>query len=320
MNPLVGYNIAKRRKSLAANLLVGINLAVFSAMVVLGGSILSPRAATLLLWGGNLGQLTLRGQLWRSISYSFIHIGILHLFLNMVFLWWFCHLVEKLLGSLAAVGVYFVTAAGAALISATWDPARLTVGASGAIFGIAGLVAILLSFGKLAACLGPPLQEARLARKRAATFVVFGLIAGLTPGADNIAHLAGLGTGVVVGLLIVRSLPKRSAARLFPEAFRYSAQIAIDRQDFLAAVGDLFVFCEARPRDAAGHALLGYSLQSTGQVERAAEQYAHALSICPADPITEVNLASILLHLNKADQAVTLIASGYSSLSTGGTP
>src|SRR5262249_41615144 len=109
-----------------------------------GISWINPETENLLHWGANYGPDTLGGQYWRVITSCFLHIGIIHLLLNMWCLWSLGRLLERLVGPATTVGVYLVTGVGAALLSLSWDPMRVSAGASGAIFGIAGTLIPIL--------------------------------------------------------------------------------------------------------------------------------------------------------------------------------
>src|ERR1700677_984414 len=78
--------------------LVGINCAVFIAMVVRGVSPSNPSVQELVNWGANFGGLVLAGQWWGLVTASFVHVGILHLATNMWCLWNLGLLGEPLLG------------------------------------------------------------------------------------------------------------------------------------------------------------------------------------------------------------------------------
>jgi rhomboid protease GluP len=97
---------------------VGINCAVFLAMVVHGVSAGSPTTDQLMQWGAdNAGAVLNGGQWWRIVSAMFVHVGILHLATNMWCLWNLSLLAEPLLGSTGVVAAYILTGAAGNLLS-----------------------------------------------------------------------------------------------------------------------------------------------------------------------------------------------------------
>src|ERR1700723_894413 len=134
--------------------LVGINCAVYLAMVLRGVSPSNPSVQDLVHWGANFGGYVLAGQWWRLLTAAFVHVGILHLATNMWCLWNLGLLGEPLLGPLGLVAVYMVTGIAGNLLSLginmyQRDYISVGAGASGAVFGIAGILIVLLSNHKL---------------------------------------------------------------------------------------------------------------------------------------------------------------------------
>ena len=132
---------------IATYALLAINIVIFVAMVASGISFVTPETGQVLRWGADYGPYTLSGQYWRLITSMFLHFGIIHIFGNMWCLWSLGRLAEKMVGSLSLVGIYLMTGVGASLLSLSWDPMRVSAGASGAIFGIAGALISVLYFG-----------------------------------------------------------------------------------------------------------------------------------------------------------------------------
>jgi rhomboid protease GluP len=76
--------------------LVGINVAVFAAMVLTGVSAVAPTAQQLLKWGANWGPFSLGPQPWRMLTSNYVHGGIIHIALNMWCLWNLGYLAERI--------------------------------------------------------------------------------------------------------------------------------------------------------------------------------------------------------------------------------
>src|SRR3984885_14677830 len=111
--------------------LVGINCAVYLAMVVSGVSASNPTVAELVHWGANFGVYVLeRGQWWRLLTAAFVHIGLLHLATNMWCLWNLGLLGEPLLGPVGVVAVYVLTGVAGKLLSTPGTPPIFVAGAS----------------------------------------------------------------------------------------------------------------------------------------------------------------------------------------------
>jgi rhomboid protease GluP len=170
-------------------LLVGINCAVFLAMVTHGVSAGAPTTGQLMHWGANnAGSVLINGEWWRIVTAMFVHVGILHLATNMWCLWNLGLLAEPLLGSSGVLAVYILTGAAGNLLSTfvNWlTPFRdaaggisfpAGAGASGAVFGIAGALIILLKSRRLPV---PPLELKKL-RKSVIYFAALNLVLGLS--------------------------------------------------------------------------------------------------------------------------------------------
>jgi membrane associated rhomboid family serine protease len=122
--------------------LVGINVGIYLLELALGGNI-NGTGNPIYREGVLYGPLVANGDWWRLFTSMFLHYGPIHLALNMLALWWFGAAVEQVLGRGRYLLLYVVSglcgSAGALLVS----PESLTVGASGAIFGILGSAFVL---------------------------------------------------------------------------------------------------------------------------------------------------------------------------------
>ena len=183
------------RRFLATPLLIDFTLLVFGRMVLRGVSASSPTGRQLVLWGSNVSGLTLHGQPWRLLTSVFVHAGLSHLLLNLFSLWLLGLLVEDRVGPLRLLLVYLACGVGGSLASLWWHADGInSVGASGAIFGLYGLLLVLLVGQKLVLD-----KSDRRAMLGLVLYLVFSnLLSGLSGNIDNAAHLGGLATGLFI--------------------------------------------------------------------------------------------------------------------------
>lgn len=183
------------RRFLTTPLLIDACLLVFGLMVLSGVSASSPTGRDLTRWGSNLSDLTLHGQPWRLITCLFVHAGLSHLLLNMFSLWLLGLLVEDRVGPLRLALVYLASGVGGSLASLWWHTNGInSVGASGAIFGLYGLLLVLLVGKKLVL----DKSDRRAMLGLVLYLVLSNLISGINGNIDNAAHLGGLATGLFI--------------------------------------------------------------------------------------------------------------------------
>lgn len=169
------------------------------------GVIVDARSTTsLLLFGAREHGMVASGELYRSMSCVFLHANGLHLLLNAVGLFSLGRLCEAVWGSLRMTAVFVLAGLGGSLLS-HWGGIELSVGASGAVFGMGGAAAF---FG-FKARKTLPRGLARMLVLLLPTMLILNLSIGLfIPRIDNLGHLGGLIGGVVLApLLADRVLP-----------------------------------------------------------------------------------------------------------------
>ena len=198
----------------ATYLLVAINCGVFLLMVLNGVSLLSPTTGQLVHWGADVGVYVLQGQWWRLLTATFVHVGVIHLGTNMWCLWNLGLLGEPLLGPIGLLTVYVLTGIAGNLLSTAVHPQVVGAGASGAVFGIAGVLILLLKSPLLPV---PPAELKKL-RQSVIYFAALNLIIGastfILPSPikiDNMAHLGGFACGLLLGIPL---LPRIGAPRV----------------------------------------------------------------------------------------------------------
>lgn len=177
--------------------LLGINLIVFLLMTLAGGS---TNQSVLIAFGAKVNTLIQAGQIWRFLTSAFIHIGIMHLAFNLYALWALGPLTEESFGHRRFLTIYILSALGGSIASFLFTTA-LSAGASGAIFGLLGAL-LYFSYKR------PYLWKSGLGMNLIIVIFVnfgFGL---LQPGIDNFAHLGGLLTGTISGMVLAKKDPK----------------------------------------------------------------------------------------------------------------
>jgi rhomboid protease GluP len=176
---------------------------------VAGSSIMEFSIPQSIHWGANAGVLTFSGEWWRLLTNIFVHGGIIHIAFNMWCLWNLGALCESLYGRWTYVAIYLICGVGASITSAAWNPYRASVGASGAIFGLAGALLAAFKLGEFSV----PRSALSGTLRSLGVFVVYNLLFGLLPGIDNTAHIGGLITGLVLGGLIALIAPQQAQAQ-----------------------------------------------------------------------------------------------------------
>ncbi|MGO9113684.1 MAG: rhomboid family intramembrane serine protease [Thermoguttaceae bacterium] len=177
---------------------------VYLAKAYQDQSLLGGTAESSIAWGANYGLRTLGGQWWRLVTYLFLHGGPFHILMNMWVLWDVGQLMERLVGRTAMAMIYFLAGIAGGMASVAFHPSVLSVGASGAVFGVIGALFGLLLHARDAV---PPARLQQL-RSGIIAFVIFNVIFGLSAqGIDVPAHAGGAIAGLLAGLIV---LPARS--------------------------------------------------------------------------------------------------------------
>lgn len=184
-------------------IIINLNLLIFITMVFAGLGVVTFKASDLLNWGANFRPYTINGQWWRLLTSVFLHGGLMHVVTNMFAILFIGLFLEPLLGTKKYVFLYLISGVLASLASVWWYDAIVSVGASGAIFGLYGffLACLLLKI------FPPDIRKAFLIS--VLIFICFNLLVGVTGRIDNAAHIGGLITGFALGLLMSKSIKKK---------------------------------------------------------------------------------------------------------------
>lgn len=158
--------------------------------------------------GANYGPLTLSGEWWRLLTYMFLHGSLLHIGFNMWCLWDLGAMCESLYGRWTFASIYFITGIAGGIASIAWNPGVWSVGASGAIFGLAGALIASFYLGEFSL----PRIAIKGTLRSLLFFAGFNLLFGsMFPGIDNSCHIGGLVSGLALGAVIARLAPHTDA-------------------------------------------------------------------------------------------------------------
>lgn len=184
-----------------STLLLAANFALFGiALLAATRSGVGPEA----LWrmpGSTLVALGARdyhvieGEWWRLATAVFLHGNLIHLLFNALVLFDVGPAVEEMYGAARFLVLYFLAGIAGSLASFFWHPYVIMVGASGALFGLIG---VMIAYGYR--------HRTALAEQIKTMYVrwaIYGLVFGFViPGIDNAAHIGGLLAGMVYGMLV----------------------------------------------------------------------------------------------------------------------
>ena len=177
-------------------LLIYANIFVFLLMALFGMNVFEPQIDTLVQWGGNIRYLTINGQFWRLFTSVFLHGGIVHLLFNMYALLYVGSILEKVIGKNKFIFAYLIAGIAASVSSIMMNENVVSVGASGAIFGMFGVLIPLLASKNFDF---PDISIKNLLLN-ISVFVGYNIMIGFSKsGIDNAAHIGGLLTGIVIG-------------------------------------------------------------------------------------------------------------------------
>lgn len=181
-------------------IIINLNILLFAIMVISGVNILEPDNESLIKWGANLRSVTLEGEWWRLLTSCFLHIGIVHLLLNVYALLYIGLLLEPHLGKSRFLAAYILSGIGGSVASLYWHDLTISAGASGAIFGLYGVFLAMLTTNLIEK------SARRTLIVSIAFFVGYNLINGLQGNIDNAAHIGGLLLGIIIGYSYYSSL------------------------------------------------------------------------------------------------------------------
>ena len=308
-------------------IIFGINAAIFLGMALAGSTIMEFSIPESIRWGANVGALTFSGEWWRLLTNIFVHGGIIHIAFNMWCLWNLGALCEALYGRWTYATVYLICGVGASLASAAWNPYRASVGASGAIFGLAGALIAAFKLGEFSV----PRAALSGTLRSLGAFVVYNLVFGFAlPGIDNTAHIGGLITGLIVGALIALIAPQhdqplRRVAVFLVMTFALAAVAVgsahyrgfplrlgrahagqagdLPENDPAQAIAHLQKIVQQRPDFVPAHLALAQAYFNQAEFAPAETELKRVLQLRPQDADARILLGMVYLNQNRPQDA-----------------
>ena len=303
------------------NVLLIANVMVFIAMVLASGPSLDFTGQVMVHFGANFGPFTLSGQWWRLVTYMFLHGGLMHIAFNMWCLWDLGALCESLYGRWTYAAIYFVTGIAAGLASVGWNPGVLSVGASGAIFGLAGALIASFYLGEFSV----PRFAIQGTLRSLLFFVGFNVLFGsMVSGIDNACHAGGLASGLILGALIARLAPqqdrplKRVGVLLFMVLIVAGSALGVHRwrgsgihfgsmaetqKSLDRAIGDLQKKVQKNPQDASAHYALARAYLAKGEFADGTSELKRVIDLQPQNTRARLELGAAYLRQEQPSEA-----------------
>jgi membrane associated rhomboid family serine protease len=176
----------------ATYVLIAINVIAFIAEIGTGGTI-SSGGGSIYRDGGLFGPAVAHGDWYRIVTSGFLHGGLWHLAFNMIALYFLGSLLEPGIGTPRFLAVYFVSLLAGSFGALLLSPDALTVGASGAVFGLLSTAFIFARHRGLEQIAG-----------QIGFFIILNIVFTISSSYVSVgAHLGGLVAGILCGFLIV---------------------------------------------------------------------------------------------------------------------
>jgi rhomboid protease GluP len=172
-------------------ILIAINVAAYIYTSIDGGNALVTSAVPVIMWG-QVNALVFQGAYWQLLTSMFVHASLAHIIGNMFFLFIFGLRGEEMFSLPEYLGIYLVGGLAGNLLSLAFGPDFVSVGASGAIFALFGAIVIYSRRSVRQSILGALVYA----------FFLFFISSG--EGVNILAHLGGLGFGLIVGFWLAK--------------------------------------------------------------------------------------------------------------------
>ncbi len=201
----------------ATAILIALNAVAFVAEIASGSGGFSVGHSSIAIDFGLYGPFVAEGEWYRLLTGGFLHASLFHLGFNMFALYFLGRMLEPSIGTPRFLAVYVASLFGGALGALLLDPNALTVGASGAIFGLFGATFVIArgrGFDAVASSIG----------------IILVLNLALSFGSSSISlggHLGGLVAGVICSLTILAGERGMLGRRHFPAEMSVMVVVAL---------------------------------------------------------------------------------------------
>jgi membrane associated rhomboid family serine protease len=172
--------------------LIAINVVVELVVLATGGSLSGVGTSSLVTDGAVSRHAVADGEWWRLITSGFLHAGLIHIGFNMIMLYLLGTMLEPAVGRVRFALIYFVSLLAGSFGALVAQPHGLTLGASGAVFGLAGAGVVVLRHRGI-----NPMESGL------GFFIIFNLFIGFTVSGISVGgHIGGLVGGALVAWLM----------------------------------------------------------------------------------------------------------------------
>ena len=172
-------------------IIIAMNMAAYVYTSILSGNLVEMNYSVVRQYG-QFNLFVFNGWYWQLFTSMFVHVNIVHLLGNMVFLLIFGLRAEELFKIEQYLAIYFIPGLAGNLLTLLFGPNMISAGASGAIFGLFGACTIYIRRAVGQSIFG------------ALIYSFFLLMMSTGPNVNNLAHLGGLVVGLLIGYTLAR--------------------------------------------------------------------------------------------------------------------
>jgi rhomboid protease GluP len=195
------------KKFMPTYILIAANIIIYAYTSILSGNIFKTSDNVIFAYGQD-NFAVLNGEVWRLFTATFIHANIVHIFGNMFFLLIFGLRAEDMFDVKEYFLIYFLSGLAGGFLTLLFLPDSLSVGASGAIFGVLGATVIYIR-----RAIGQSIISALM-------YAFFLLAINIGPEVNVAAHLGGLIVGLLIGYLLAAT---RKTKATYTYRYNYSS-------------------------------------------------------------------------------------------------